>query len=403
MEFLSSNLVILTLCGIVILSYLFSLLSLKTKVPSVILLLLTGILAKQALLLSGFQFDIPRVIIEILGTVGLIMIILEAGLELKINKEKTTLIRSSLFAALFIMFLSVVLVAMVIKFWLDQPMLNSVIYALPLSVISGAIVIPSVNHLTPYKKEFLVYESSFSDIIGILVFNFIIVDQALSFLNFGMFFINIIIAIVVSLIISYLLLLLITRTIVNAKFFLIFAILITLYVSGKIINLPSLIIILVFGLLVSNWNSIKNKRLISFFPHEQIEGVHTFLHSITTESSFLIRTFFFILFGFSINVSLLMNKEIIIVGSAIVLALFTVRFLYLKLFLKSNIFPELFYMPRGLITILLFYKIPTQFQLSAFNEGILFFVVLSTSLIMMFGAVFYKTEKGKPLPDEYYE
>jgi hypothetical protein len=80
-----------------------------------------------------------------------------------------------------------------------------------------------------------------------------------------------------------------------------------------------------------------------------------------------------------------------------------VRYFYLKVFVKTNIFPELYYMPRGLITILLFYKIPTGFQLSSFNEGILFFVVLATGLIMLFGAVFHKSEKNESIPDEIFE
>lgn len=36
-------------------------------------------------------------------------------------------------------------------------------------------------------------------------------------------------------------------------------------------------------------------------------------------------------------------------------------------------FSEAFFIPRGLITIVLFYKIPEQFKLSTFNINILFF------------------------------
>lgn len=110
-----------------------------------------------------------------------------------------------------------------------------------------------------------------------------------------------------------------------------------------------------------------------------------------------------ILLGFSINLTLLGSKEVLLVGSAIVIVMLSVRYLYLKIFVKTNIFPELFFMPRGLITILLFYKIPSGLQLSTFNEGILFFVVLATSAIMMLGSVLYKTEKREDIPDEVLE
>jgi len=126
------------------------------------------------------------------------------------------------------------------------------------------------------------------------------------------------------------------------------------------------------------------------FPSEQIEPIRELLHSLTAESSFLVRTFFFILFGFSIQLKFISNSEVWIVGGLIVLALFFTRLLYLKFFVKTNVFPETFFIPRGLITIVLFYKIPAHFQLTNFNESILFFIILTTGIIMALGMVFYK-------------
>jgi len=39
------------------------------------------------------------------------------------------------------------------------------------------------------------------------------------------------------------------------------------------------------------------KKLAHYFPADKVEPIRHLLHSITAESSFLIRTFFFILFG----------------------------------------------------------------------------------------------------------
>jgi hypothetical protein len=50
------------------------------------------------------------------------------------------------------------------------------------------------------------------------------------------------------------------------------------------------------------------------------------------------------------------------------------------------------FIPRGLITIVLFYKIPPVFRLASFNNGILFFVILLGAIIMMLGMIFYKKE-----------
>jgi predicted membrane channel-forming protein YqfA (hemolysin III family) len=86
----------------------------------------------------------------------------------------------------------------------------------------------------------------------------------------------------------------------------------------------------------------------------------------------------------------LSSSEVWLVGGLIVVALFVVRFLYLKFFVKTNVFPETFFIPRGLITIVLFYKIPEKFKLTTFNESILFFIILITGVVMTLGMIFYK-------------
>jgi hypothetical protein len=176
------------------------------------------------------------------------------------------------------------------------------------------------------------------------------------------------------------------------RFFLVFAVLILLYVGGKMLNLPALVIILFFGLVVANWKLSLFQRFYNWLHPDEVDKVSHLLHALTQESSFLIRTFFFFIFGLTINVKLLTNPDVILTGSLIVLALLVVRYVYLRFFLRGHIFPELFFMPRGLITILLFYSIPVAYKLNRFNEGILFFVIILTSVIMMIGSITY----GKP-------
>ncbi len=253
--------------------------------------------------------------------------------------------------------------------------------------------------LSPQKKEFLVYEASFSDILGILLFNFLIADQAITALSVGTFFFNIILSVVLSLLFSFILLIIMAKSRLNIKFFLVFALLIFLYVTGKIMHLPSLIIILVFGLLMNNWNLVSIKKVQEYFPMAQVNGINTLLHSITAETSFLIRTFFFVLFGFSIDLNLVLQNEVMMVGGIIVAILLIIRYLYLQFFLREQVYPEVVFIPRGLITIVLFYKIPAFLKLEAFDEGILFFVILLSSLIMLIGMLFYKYKPGEIVED----
>jgi hypothetical protein len=280
-----------------------------------------------------------------------------------------------------------------------EPWVNCIIYALPLSIISSAIVIPSLHHLTPDKKEFLVYEASFSDIVGIILFNYFTIGEILTLQSLGVFTGSIIGAILVSIASSVLLFLLLANTRLNIRFFLVFSLLILLYAAGKLMHLPSLLIIMVFGLMIRNWEYVKLPSFLGTYPESQVNEIRELMHSITAESSFLIRTFFFILFGFTIQLNNILNEEVITIGSLIVAALLLVRLLYLRLFLKANLFPELFFMPRGLITIVLFYKIPPAFHLSSFNESIIAFVILTTSLLMMLGNLFYR-RKPQPLLEE---
>lgn len=365
------------------------------------LLLAAGIALRYISVQQGWQISFPESLTEFLGVAGLVMIVLEAGLDLKISRSKLKLIRNSFFAALFIFILSLSAITAGLYYWMHEALVKCIVYSIPLSIMSSSIVIPSLHHLSETKKEFLVYEASFSDIFGILAFNYFTAKETFTPASVGTFGLNIFIAIVLSVVFSLVLFVLLTRSRMNIKFFLVFALLIILYEGGKMMNLPSLLIILVFGLLVNNWQVMKLPRIKHLFPEEKVDETVKLLHSITAETAFLIRTFFFILFGFTINLKLINQQDVIVAGSIIVAILLIARFLYLKFFLKENVYPETLFIPRGLITILLFYKIPPELHLAAFNDSILFFVIITTGVIMMLGVIFYKKEATELQRDDF--
>lgn len=386
----STEVLLIVLCSLIVLSYLFSIATRFIKVPSVLLLLFAGMAFRFLSTTYDYFVPIPQQVVEGLGVVGLIMIVLEAGLDLKLERNKTGLIRNAFFSALVILILSTALVTGILYYWLHENVVKCLIYALPLSIMSSSIVIPSIHHLTQRKKEFLIYEASFSDILGILFFNYLVAGELLTLASLTIFSLSLIVSILLSVLLSIALFFILARTHLNIRFFLIFSLLILIYSGGKLLHLPSLLMILIFGLLLNNWEKTRIPFLDRFFSQDQVLATTTFLHSITAEASFLVRTFFFILFGYSIDLNFLQQSEVWLVGSLIVAALFVVRFLYLRFFLKTNVFPETFFIPRGLITIVLFYKIPAVHKLTAFNDGILFFVILSTSLILSLGMIFTK-------------
>jgi Kef-type K+ transport system membrane component KefB len=382
--------VIFGVCAIVILSYLFSILSRITQIPSVLMLLGTGILLKYVAAQYGITIPVRPILIEILGTIGLIMIVLEAGLELEFSKEKFGQIKGAFFSALVIFLVSTVCLIYLFHTTLLLGLLQSAIYAIPLATVSSAIVLPSVAHLTGAKREFLVYEAAFSDIIGIMFFNLVAGATVLSVFAVASFFGGLLLAGVLSVLVSALLMFILIYNRVNVKFFLAFAILIIVYIGGKMLGIPSLITILTFGLVVNNWELVQFDRLRTYFSSKDVSRMADLLKSITAESSFLIRTFFFLLFGLSMDINALTDPEVIRVGSLVILVMIISRFVYLRVLYKYNLFPEVLYSPRGLITVLLFYKIPETLRSEAFNQGILSFVIIASNLIMVVGALLYR-------------
>ena len=165
--------ILIILSVLVVLSYLFNFLSEKLRIPSVLLLLGSGIGLNYAALYFGFQLPPTRMLLEILGITGLIFIVLEAALDLSIEPKKFKFITSALLSALGLMGITSVFIALLFSNYFVVDFRQALLHAIPLSVISSAIAIPSVRHMDEEKREFVVYESTFSDIVGIVLFNFV--------------------------------------------------------------------------------------------------------------------------------------------------------------------------------------------------------------------------------------
>lgn len=373
---------------IIVLSSVYNVISEKTNIPSVLMLILTGILIKVGFDQAGISNIDWMPVLEILGIVGLIMIVLEAALDLELTKEKLPLIGRSLLVALLALLGSVFIVAFVIKAFIPMEFMQALLYATPLSIMSSAIIIPSCGKLLPHKKEFMIYESTFSDILGIMLFYFLI-----SFMESGggqatiQFAGSFILTIIVAIVASYLIVFFFKDMKSHSKLFLLIAVLLILYAMGKLLHLSPLLIILVFGLSLANHHTFFRVFKNDFAEEDNIATIEKEFHLITLETAFVVRTFFFVVFGMTIVLSQLVSLKVFLVSALVLAGLYLVRFVMLKLFLKKDIVPELFIAPRGLITILLFFAIPPAFQVVEFDSGILLYVILVSSLIMTFSLI----------------
>jgi len=393
---MSVEITLIILSSLVIFSYLFDLTAKKFKIPAVILLLLSGIGLRYVADFFAFESPDFNSVLPLVGTVGLILIVLEGSLELKLEKEKSVLIKRSLASAFFILILTTTGLAFFFYYLTGENFHVCFLNAVPLGVISSAIAIPSASVLPVNRKDFIVYESSFSDIFGIILFNFMITNDtinATSFLKLGW---ETILILIISGIFCLALLYLLKRITHHLKFFLIIAMLILTYAIGKYYHLPTLVIVLAFGLFLNNMQWIRHLKFRQIFEYDNFNKDLQQLTQLSGESAFIVRTFFFLIFGFTLEIESLLHWDVLINGGIIILTIYIIRIIYQKFFVATASWAEYFLAPRGLISILLFFSIPDELKLNGLQNGLLFFVILASSLIMAFGLAGVREKKLPP-------
>ena len=202
----------------------------------------------------------------------------------------------------------------------------------------------------------------------------------------------------ISVVVSYILLILIKKISHNVKFFLILSILILSYVISKYFHLSALIIIFIFGLILSNSKQLLPGSLKEKIPSGISEKDFHDFHILTAEMTFLLRTFFFLFFGFNIVMGAFMDLNIYKYGLSILAILLFIRFLYFGFSQPKNILPIALIAPRGLISILLFLQIPTDFKNKYLDESTLLVVILGSMIFMLIGII--KFSEKKPANEE---
>lgn len=393
---MDAYLFVIGVCVIIIISFFFNVIARKTNIPSVLMLIFLGLGIQQLFRFLGIQPQFFNAL-EVLGIVGLIMIVLEAALDLELNKDKWPIIRNSFITAIVTLSLSSGIIAFIIQLFIQNiGFLPALIYAIPVSIMSSAIIIPSVSNLINHKREFMIYESTFSDILGIMFFYFLV--ENINANGVGEVFLslsgNVLLTMVISMGLSYLLIFLIQKIKSGTPFFLFLAILILLYAIAKQFHLSSLLIILMFGLLLRNYKVLLFGKLKGWLREDAIDGIFENFKMITIETSFVVRTFFFVVFGFSIALSTLLDQQIWLITLSIIFILYLIRFLVFGLVERKDIFPQVFLAPRGLISVLLFYAIPEDYKVPEFENGVLMLVIIFSSLIMAWSLI-VERKKGE--------
>ncbi len=382
--------ILIGFCLMVLLAYFFDITSKHTKIPSVLMLVITGLALHY--ISEYFDLHIPYMnrILPVMGTLGLILIVLEASLDLMLIKEKSALIIHSLSSAILLFLIFTGLLTYVAVYYFDYDIKMFLINIIPISVISSAVAIPSAVGLLQNDRDFVTYESAMSDIIGILAFDFILLSSGSFSSGVVRFIAELVLTLIAAIIVSAALAYMLHKINHHVKYVFIMTVIVLVYSLAKLIHLPSLLVVLIFGLVINNNQIFKNKhseKIISFDTfNDDLSG----FKNIAAELTFIVRSFFFLMFGFFISLSDLFNINNLKIAVILIAIIFLLRALYFKMILQIPLSPLLFFAPRGLITILLFLSIPSAMSLSFMNIGVVTQVIFITILMMTFGNMIFQ-------------
>ncbi len=389
------NSLLLLVSVLVLISYLFEVISPRTKIPSVLLVLLLGIGIKQLLLYIHITAPNMDHLLPMLGTIGLILIVFEGALELPIDRTNVPLIRKSVLSSVFSLLITSACIAAFFNIAFAANLQQGMLYAIALSVISSAIAVPTARLFSKEQSSFIVFESSFSDIIGVLLFNFFLLNSQITLMAGANFILQIFFSLIISLLGTAVLVFLLNNLKHKIRFIPIIAVMLIMYAVAKHFHLSALILVLVMGLFLANAEKFTQQlNQFKFNPHRLLTEVKK-LEEIITELTFVIRVSFFLLFGYTLDFQELTNPNTALLAAVVVMVIVFVRALLLWI-LKLPWFPYLFIAPRGLITLLLFMSIPTTLLIPAISKGFITQVVVISIVIMMVSTVF-SSKKSKPI------
>lgn len=299
--------------GIIVAGFLGNLLFKFAKIPSVLLLMAIGILLGPVfnIVQSDMLFDVA----PYFGTVALIIILFEGGLDLDIDTVVQQL-GKAIFLTFIVFTLTLLITAGVGYFLIGLPLLQSLMLGAIVGGTSPAIIIPIVSKLNVgnHVKTLLSLEPALADVLIIVsvvicigIFQTQSADPLGIFLHiFQSFTVAIVIAVIMGVVWA--------RFIgslggESLSYMLTLGFLFLLYFIVEHFKGSGAIAVLFFGVVLANVSTIAKRvggplhKLLGVRVDATKFALDEFVHNITIELSFLVRTFFFVFLGllFSFN------------------------------------------------------------------------------------------------------
>ena len=380
-----TNTAVLAVSALLVFAYLLDVFGRRTRLPPVVLLIVTGIAARQVLDRFDLHLGWVDPMVPIIGTIGLVLIVLEGALDIKLRREQFKLVYGAIAMAAAGFVLCTALFAMVASQVLNLSYFQALILSIPFAVISSAVAIQSSHFLPAHGREFVIYESSVSDIIGVLVFFALLnSDGSLGGVVRGLLgggALSLLLATVCSVGLALVLM----RIDGHIRFIPLLAGLFALYAIGEILHLSPLIMVLMFGLALNNPGIIKRLGPLRGWMDSSYETTLTQFKLLVMELTFAVRGFFFILLGYWTDLSDLASFPAWLSAAFMLTVIYAGRYAMLKSFNHSLTSSLTWIAPRGLITVVLFLGASNAMTLPSFVSGTVVLVVLISAALVAVG------------------
>jgi potassium/hydrogen antiporter len=391
-----------------------------THVPDVIILMATGVLIGPVL--HWVNPDIFRGATQGFGSLALILILFEGGLDLKL-REILKHFGPGFFLSVLSYVLSMTGVAIVCRLALQFSWLNALLIGAVLGCISSSILLPVLQQVNIRRelKVTLLVEASFGDAFAVLAVTTLLdiaaggsaAPKAVAWSLGSSLIVAVVSGILAGMLWSYLL-----PVLSEERFWhvLTFAAVLLVYSSVHFLKGNDLISVLVFGLTLSNFPAVRKRLNIDetagfdWFNETPIQSPkggaldhhHDQMLTFHGELAFLLRTFFFVLLGTLVDYAGL-RKNILLailcfvtILVARVIAVQTGRLAW-RTFSARERELMVWFVPRGLITAVLGIEVlEARGTAFGFLPSLAFAVVLLTNLILLVGTV---RARSLPPPD----
>ena len=370
---------ILAASGLLLLAYVLDIVGRRYRLPGVVLLIATGIALRLVLAPLGIDLPWLKPAVKVLGTLGLILIVLEGALDLTVTRERARLIAVSAASAFLGFLVTLAAFAALFVAAFDFAPATAILLAIPFSVISSAVAIPSASGLPEMPREFVIYESSLSDIIGVLVFyaalgaDGSLQDFAIDFFGGG------VLSLTIALILAPAIFFFINRLEGHVRFLPLIAGLVFMYAAGKALHLSPLVLVLGCGLLLNNPHLGNWSRQLSAVRGGSYNQTLKEFKGLVAELTFAAKSFFFLVLGYLTDLSTMRSWTAWAIAVAVFGVVFVSRFAILGLLRQRDKRILTWIAPRGLITVLLFLVVLETGKIAEFPLGAVMLVVLATS------------------------